>query len=247
VWLPRWSQHAGIWKSPVSSTEFRIAAVLLAILAYLVTYWSIRSGRESIGTYVLIGFAFAMLLNVIYHVGATIGLHEYAPGVVTAVLVILPVMAYLLRRTFREQWVTWPRALLAFTIVPVAILLLIPCLFFVGRTIASALRIWGSGSNLSQNLIKHNPSGIQVQLKMVFRSLSTRNLRRTGIVRPLRAARHQRFLMDEPLLPRPATPTPVPSASIGPAMDSLAPKSNLHRNRLRSSPGGPPLPGTPNC
>jgi hypothetical protein len=45
--------------------------------------------------------------------------------------------------------------------------------------------------NLSQNLIKHNPSGIQVQLEMVSRSLSTRNLHRTGIVRPLSAARQQ--------------------------------------------------------
>ena len=141
VWLPRWSQHAGMWESPVGATEFRIAAALLAILAYLVTYWSLRTGKESMGTYVMTGFVFAMLLNVIYHVGATIGLHEYAPGVVTAVLVILPVMAYLLRRTFRERWVTWPRALLACTIVPLSILALIQCLFFVGRTIASALHI----------------------------------------------------------------------------------------------------------
>src|SRR5271169_3616569 len=100
LWLPKWSLHAGIWESPVGAAEFRIAAALLAILAYLVTYWSLRHGKESIATYVMTGFVFAMLLNVIYHVAATIDLHKYAPGVVTAVTVILPVMAYLLRRTF---------------------------------------------------------------------------------------------------------------------------------------------------
>ena len=52
------------------------------------------SERE-ISLTMLIGCVFATLLNVIYHVAATIGLHEYAPGVVTAVLVILPVMGYL--------------------------------------------------------------------------------------------------------------------------------------------------------
>ena len=135
VWLPAWSQHAGFWEIPVGATEFRIAAGLLAILAYAVTYWSIRTGKEAVGTYVLAGFVFAMLLNVIYHVAATLGLRQYAPGVVTAVLINLPVMWYLLLRVFREHWVTWPRALLAFAAIPVAILLLIPVLFWVGRSI----------------------------------------------------------------------------------------------------------------
>lgn len=135
IWLPAWSQHAGFWESPVGPAEFRVAAALLAILAYGVTYWSIRAGKQAVGTYVMTGFVFAMLLNVIYHVAATLGLRQYAPGVVTAVLINLPVMCYLLLRVFREHWVTWPRALLAFAAIPVAILLLIPVLFWVGRSI----------------------------------------------------------------------------------------------------------------
>jgi hypothetical protein len=135
VWLPAWSQHAGFWEIPVGATEFRIAAGLLAILAYAVTYWSIRTGKEAVGTYVLAGFVFAMLLNVIYHVAATLGLREYAPGVVTAVLINIPVMWYLLWRVFDERWVTWPKALLAFITIPLAILLLIPVLFRVGRSV----------------------------------------------------------------------------------------------------------------
>src|ERR1700737_3100498 len=98
VWLPAWSQHAGFWDSPVGPTEFRIAAALLTILVYAVTYWSSRTAKESIGTYVLAGFAFAMLLNVIFHVAATVALRGYAPGVVTAVLINTPVMGYLLGR-----------------------------------------------------------------------------------------------------------------------------------------------------
>ncbi len=84
IWLPAWSQHAGFWESPVGPAEFRVAAALLAILAYGVAYWSIRAGKQAIGTYAMTGFVFAMLLNMIYHVAATLGLHQYVPGVVTA-------------------------------------------------------------------------------------------------------------------------------------------------------------------
>lgn len=136
VWLPEWSQHAGFWKSPVGTTEFRVAAALLAIVAYAVTYWSFRAGREAVGTYVMAGFAFAMLLNVVYHVGATLDLGHYGPGVVTALLINLPVMTYLLLRLFRARWVTWPKALLAFITVPVGIFLLLPVLFRLGRSLS---------------------------------------------------------------------------------------------------------------
>ena len=75
-----------------------------------------------------------MLLNVIFHVVATVGLREYAPGVVTAVLINLPVMGYLLRRMFQDR-VSWPKALVALIMVPLALLLLIPVLLWVGRSI----------------------------------------------------------------------------------------------------------------
>lgn len=139
VWFPVWSQRAGLWHSPVGASEFRIAVVILTLMGFVVTYWSFRGGKEGLGTYLLAGFAFAMLLNVIFHVAATVALREYAPGVVTAVFVNLPVMSYLLLRMFRERWVTWPKAIVALVLVPVTLVLLIPSLLFVGRTIASLL------------------------------------------------------------------------------------------------------------
>ncbi len=141
VWFPVWSQHAGFWHSPVGASEFRIGLIILTLMGYGVTYWSFRGGAESMGSYLLAGFAFAMLLNVIYHLAATVGLREYAAGVVTAVLINLPVMSYLLLRMFRQHWVRWPKAIPALLLVPVTLLLLIPGLLFVGRTISSLLGI----------------------------------------------------------------------------------------------------------
>ena len=46
-------------------------------------------------------------------------------------------MSDLLLRMFQERWVTWPKALLALVLVPVTLVLSIPGLFFVGRTVSS--------------------------------------------------------------------------------------------------------------
>jgi hypothetical protein len=54
---------------------------------------------------------------------------------VTAVLINLPVMGYLLWRMFQERWVTWPKALMAFIAIPPAMLLVIPVRFRTGLTI----------------------------------------------------------------------------------------------------------------
>ena len=47
-----------------------------------------------------------MLVNVfVPHLPAALWFRSYAPGVVTAVLVNLPLMSYLAVRALREQWV----------------------------------------------------------------------------------------------------------------------------------------------
>jgi hypothetical protein len=134
-WFPAWSQHAGFWARPIGTTEFRVAVLILTLLALALTVWSARTRQQSFATYTLAGFLFAMLLNVVFHVAATSGLRQYAPGVVTAVLINLPVMGYLLWRMFQEEWVSWPKALLAFIVVPLAMLLLIPALLWIGRSV----------------------------------------------------------------------------------------------------------------
>jgi len=135
IWLPGWSQRAGYWMNPVGTHEFRIAAALLAILGIAVTAWAARGGKQSVGVYLLAGFALAMLLNVGFHVMATAARSQYAPGVVTAVTINLPVMSYLLRQLFRQNWILWPKALTALIAVPLALVLLIPGLLWIGRTV----------------------------------------------------------------------------------------------------------------
>ncbi len=63
-----------------------------------------------------------MLANVfIPHIPATLAFGEYTPGVVTAVLVNLPVMSLLLFKAVREQWVGGVKALAYALLVPLAV------------------------------------------------------------------------------------------------------------------------------
>ena len=50
-------------------------------------------------------FSALMLVNAIWHVMATVYLKRYAPGVGTAVLLVMPVTVYILRRALREGYI----------------------------------------------------------------------------------------------------------------------------------------------
>ena len=104
VWFPSFWQNRS-WHLPINALEFRIATALVAILAYFVTYLSVRKGKKSIGAYMVAAFSTIMLLNAIWHVVATVYVQTYSPGVVTAVLLILPVTIYVLRRALHEGYI----------------------------------------------------------------------------------------------------------------------------------------------
>lgn len=136
LWLPNWSKDAGRWHPPVGPREFRFAVSVLTGMLYLITYGSIKGGPESRRAYLFNGTAFMMLLNVIFpHAVATVLLQKYAPGVVTGVLLNLPVTLYLLRRAFREQYVSKERFPIAAVGVSLGTLPLLPLLFFIGKYI----------------------------------------------------------------------------------------------------------------
>lgn len=93
IWMPRfWRSHA--WH-PIHVTEFRALAFAVALLAFAVTYAATRE-RRKFAIYAFAAFCAIMLLNALWHIGVTIYLRTYAPGVVTAIFLVLPISAYLL-------------------------------------------------------------------------------------------------------------------------------------------------------
>jgi hypothetical protein len=114
IWLPAWSQTAGFWHGPVRWGQFAFASAVLVGLTFVLTWAAVRSGRESVAVYLAMGLALTMLINVVYpHVGATIHLGRYGPGLVTGLFINLPVMSFLLWWAVREAYITGPTFLLA--------------------------------------------------------------------------------------------------------------------------------------
>jgi len=108
IWMPGWDRGhlEDILGRQPEAAEIRAALVVLTLAAFAVTYLSARRGPGSIWAYLTFGYIIAMLANVfVPHVPAAIVFRGYAPGVVTAVLINLPVMSFLAIRMPREGWV----------------------------------------------------------------------------------------------------------------------------------------------
>ena len=109
VWLPAWDQRhaAQLPMHPPGVVEFRAALFVLTLAAFAVTFLSARHGRQSVAAYLTFGYIVGLLANVLIpHLPAAIYFRGYAPGVVTAVLINLPLMSLLVVRALREGWVS---------------------------------------------------------------------------------------------------------------------------------------------
>lgn len=137
IWMPGWTSqhHIRLPFSPPPAGQIRFALIVLAVAAFVVTYLSQRSGKQSFWAYLVFGGIVAVLVNVFLpHVPATLAYRTYTPGVVTAVFVNLPLMSYLAFISFRENWVAGGRALVFAITVPLAIAGMIPILILIGRS-----------------------------------------------------------------------------------------------------------------
>jgi len=124
IWMPAWTAgHASqVPIHPPGAIEIRIALVVLTVAAFALTYFSAHKGPQSFWAYLLFGSIVAMLANVfVPHVPTTLMFRSYTPGVVTAVMINLPLMSYLAVRAVREGWVSGWKAVAFGAGVPLAL------------------------------------------------------------------------------------------------------------------------------
>jgi hypothetical protein len=136
IWFPAWTQRVRRWPAPVSPGVFLFAVSVFTILAFAVTWLSARSGKQTVWTYLAFGYMVAVLANALVpHIALTIAMRRYMPGVVTAVVVNIPVLSLLVMAAIREGYVSGSKAI-AYSIGVAAVLLLsIPALFKLGRAL----------------------------------------------------------------------------------------------------------------
>lgn len=144
--LPAWSRSAGRWHQPVGRGEFRFAVVILTVLAYLAVGLSVSGGKANVGTYLLAGYALAMLLNAGFpHVLATIAMRRYTPGTATALVLNLPVTVLLLSMALQGGYIQLTSFLWVGPLVTASLLVAIPLLFVLGRWLLYRCKSSSSG------------------------------------------------------------------------------------------------------
>jgi hypothetical protein len=98
-----WRALAG----PVMLGQVLTALVLVTVVPFILATWATLRPNSGIAVWLLLLIQATLLLNVIWHVIAAVLVFDgYAPGLITAVCVNLPVSFYLLRRAAREQWLS---------------------------------------------------------------------------------------------------------------------------------------------
>ena len=98
VWLPKWSKYARKFHEPVDSNQFIFAVIIVTIIGYLLTALDFLMGSSSgYVSYVYLGFVGMMGINALFpHLIATIALKKYAPGLMTALFLNLPLSLILI-------------------------------------------------------------------------------------------------------------------------------------------------------
>lgn len=131
--MPKWlSAHAGRLPFYPQPRVIWSGLLLLTLAAFAFTSLSARKGAQSIWAYLLFGGASTMLLNVfVPHLPATLILRAYTPGVVTALLINLPVMSLLLYKALHDHWVSGAKAVAYALLVPVGVAACILSLFML--------------------------------------------------------------------------------------------------------------------
>jgi hypothetical protein len=124
--------YAGITVSELQGILLILTAVLLVVLA-MAAVFSAAAGSA----FAVMVFAALLGLNAVFHVLLFIQTGLYVPGLVTAVLVSLPVSAALLVHARRQRWTPGPAFWVA---VPVALLVHGPVLDALFRLSLSLVR-----------------------------------------------------------------------------------------------------------
>lgn len=135
--MERWSKRLPI-KIPLTITtrQFVIAVTFLTVAAFALTYFGVEYVANRAGYLIVLAIQVIMLFNAfVPHIATTIRFRMYSPGVITAILLILPFSFYVFRRAFDENILTWAQFWILLGIAPVAVAIIA----FISLQIGKAL------------------------------------------------------------------------------------------------------------
>lgn len=121
----------------INSSELRFSLVVLTLVGMLVTVVAARMPTRPSWAYAMLVFAAVIGLNALAHVTLSVIFQTYMPGLVTAVILTLPVAITVLVRGRRDKWVSSAKY---WTLLPAAFVIHGPILVLFIRTTIRGLR-----------------------------------------------------------------------------------------------------------
>ena len=93
-------------------------AVFMVLTGITLVYILLHAGfRNRASAYAILTFLMAtQVVNAFFHLFGTIYFNDFSPGLITGLLLYLPVNAIIFREAMREGWVTWRSTALLFVI-----------------------------------------------------------------------------------------------------------------------------------
>lgn len=136
IWLPKWSNQKSRFQKPVTANEFYFAVIFITILAYLSAFNYFYMAESDLSKWIFIGFLGSMIVNAIFpHLIATVLMKKYAPGLLTGLLLNIPINSVIIYQMFSKNLIVWKELMVSTMAVGIILLSLIPLLFKVGSKI----------------------------------------------------------------------------------------------------------------
>ncbi|ATP40438.1 HXXEE domain-containing protein [Solibacillus sp. R5-41] len=134
IWLPQWSQKPSKFQMAVTPSEFHFAVIIITILAYLSAFSYLYFPESDLAKWIFIGFLGSMVFNAIFpHLIATILLKTYAPGLLTGLLLNIPINSLIIYELLENHLIIWKELIISTVIIGIILLSLIPLLFKMSR------------------------------------------------------------------------------------------------------------------
>jgi uncharacterized protein with HXXEE motif len=93
------------WLGPITMDEMAAALALATVIPLVVSLWAAARPASRTALRLVLALWAILLLNAVWHVGVALLLFGgYAPGVITAVALNLPLSVLILRRAMAERW-----------------------------------------------------------------------------------------------------------------------------------------------
>jgi hypothetical protein len=109
----------------ITTRQFAIAVTFITLAAFLLTYIGVEYLANRTGYLLVLEIQAILLFNAfIPHIVATVRFRMYSPGVITALLLILPFSLYLFRRAFGENIIDWLQIWIMLAIAPFAVVII---------------------------------------------------------------------------------------------------------------------------